>query len=457
MPASNTEATGDGLPIPRRWWAIVAISFGTALTVIDSAVANVALPTIARDLGVDSGAVTNVVTVYQLVLVMGLLPFASLGERMGSRRLYQRGQMLFIVASGLCLFADNLPLLLGLRAFQAVGAGMVLSVSSAMIRQIYPAARLGTGLGVNSVIVASSYALGPTAGGFIVTHLPWVWVFVAAVPLGLVSLLLGRTLPDPIRRDTRPEWLSGGWTALTMLLLIGGVQVGTHGSLAAGIAAGVAGLVSAVLLVRREAGRAEPVVPVDLLRRPVIGLSALASLFAFTATAGILLTLPFRLEEVFDYPPQTVGLLVLPWPLTLLVVSPLAGWLSDRVAATKLGVTGMALAIVGLLLLAFMPMDAGAVGIGWRLALSALGFGLFIAPNSRLMIARSPRERAAAAGGMLSTARLLGQTTGAVTGGILLAGGIGTGAAPMLLGCGLAAVAALCSVARFRSVRGATP
>ena len=163
-----------------------------------------------------------------------------------------------------------------------------------------------------------------------------------------------------------------------------------------------------------------------------------------------MLSLPFRLQEGMGYDPQTVGLLLLPFPLTMLVISPLAGWMSDRVAATKLGVTGMSIAVIGLLLLAFMPDDPGKWGIAARLSLTALGFGLFFAPNTRLIISRAPRERAAAAGGLLSTARLLGQTLAAVTVGILLASQLGMGPVPMLVSCALALVAALCSMTRYR-------
>lgn len=450
--AEGAGTASDGLPTPRRWWAIVAISFGTALLVLDGAIANVALPTIARDLGVSNGAVTNVVTIYQLALVMVLLPFSSLGDRMGHRRLYQYGQAVFMIASGLCLFAESLPVLLGLRALQAVGAGMALSVSAAMLRQIYPAARLGTGMGVNSVIVASAAALAPTLGGYIVGHAPWQFVFVAAVPLAAISLLLGRTLPEPVRKPVPPEWISGVWSAATVLLVLGGVQLATHEDFAMGLALSLAGIVSLVLLVRRERQREAPVVPVDLLARPVLGLSALAAIACFVASGALMLALPFRLEVAMGYEPEEVGLLLLPFPLTMLVVAPLAGWMSDRIAPTKLGVAGMAVAITGLLLLAFMPEQPDEWTIAWRLAMAAAGFGLFFAPNSRLLIGQAPKDRAAAAGGLLSTSRLLGQTMAAIIVGMLLAGGMGIGPAPLLIACALAVVAALCSLARFRSV-----
>lgn len=443
----------EGLPRPRRYWAIAAISFGTALFVIDGAIANVALPTIARELGVGNGAVTNVVTVYQLVLVMVLLPFSSLGDRIGHRNLYQIGQVVFLFASALTLFVNDFLLLLVARAFQALGAGMALSVSAAMLREIYPARSLGSGMGINSVVVSSSNALAPTLGGYLVAHLDWRWVFVAAVPMAAISLLLGRALPDPVRVRRKPEYVSGLWSALTMLLLIGGIQIAAHaGTVAAGVAVSAAGLVSAALLVRRELRRPNPVVPVDLIAKPVIGLSALAAMCAFIASGSLLVSLPFLFEEGLGYSPDEVGLLLLPFPLTMLVVAPAAGWLSDRVAPTKLGVTGMGIAIAALLLLTFMPEQPGAFGIAWRLSLCALGFGLFFAPNSRLLIGQAPRNRAAAAGGLLSTSRLTGQTLAAAVVGVLLSLGLGLGPTPMLIACALSVVAALCSFARYKTV-----
>jgi len=449
MPAGPDH---PGLPQPRRWWAIAAISFGTALLVIDGSIPNVALPTIARDLGVSNAVVTNVVAIYQLVLVMLLLPFASLGDRVGHRTLYQWGQGLFMVASALCLLAGDFFVLLALRALQGIGAAMALSVSAAMLRQIYPSTKLGTGLGINSVIVASSAAIAPSLGGYIVGHVDWRWVFVAAAPLAIVSLLMGRALPEPKPGHGRVQWISSSWSALSMLLLIGGVQFGAHGSAVLGTVLAILGVVSIVFLVRRERRRTAPVLPVDLLARPVLGLSALAAMACFIAAGALMLALPFRLEEGMGYEPQQVGLLLLPFPLTMLVISPLAGWLSDRIAPTKLGVAGMGIAIAGLLLLAAMPDQPGEWGIAWRLSFTALGFGLFFSPNSRLLIGQAPVERAAAAGGLLSTSRLLGQTVAAVAVGILLAGGLGHGATPMLFSCALAIVAALCSLARFRSV-----
>jgi DHA2 family multidrug resistance protein-like MFS transporter len=269
----------------------------------------------------------------------------------------------------------------------------------------------------------------------------------------VISLLLGRALPDPVKYDRKPEYLSGVWSALTVLLLIGGIQIGAHaGTLMLGGALSVAGVISAVLLVGRERKRSNPVVPVDLMAMPAIGLSALAAVCAFIAAGSLLVSLPFLFEQGMGYPPDQVGLLLLPFPLTMLIVAPAAGWLSDQVAPTKLGVTGMAIAVIALILLATMPHQPGAFGIAWRLSLCALGYGLFFAPNSRLLIGQAPKTRAAAAGGLLSTSRLCGQTLAAAMVGILLGAGLGFGPTPMLIACALSVVAALCSFARYTTL-----
>ena len=130
-PAAAPSPATAGLPLPRRYLAIAAMSFGTALVITDSGVANVALPTIARDLGVERASVVSIVTVYQVTLVMLMLPFAGLGERIGLKRTYQGGQAIFAVATLLCFFAKSLPFLLVVRAAQALGAAGVLSVASA--------------------------------------------------------------------------------------------------------------------------------------------------------------------------------------------------------------------------------------------------------------------------------------------------------------------------------------
>jgi DHA2 family multidrug resistance protein-like MFS transporter len=449
----------DGLPTPRRYLAILAISCGTALAVIDGSVVTVALPTLARDLGVHSSTAVLVVTVYQLVLVMTLLPFSALGSRIGLRRLYQYGQLAFLVASILCFFARSLAFLLLVRAIQALGAAASLSVSSALIRSTYPARQLGRGLGIGNVVVSSSIAIAPTLGGLVLSVATWPWIFAAASPLALLSLLLGRrALPEPIPRDDPYDVLAALLCALTFGLIIAGLESAVHGGspLIAATVIG-AGAVIAVVFVRRELESKIPILPVDLLMRPVVGLSALGGLLVFIASMTVMLSLPFRLQQQYGFSPGEVGAMLTPWPLAMLLIAPTAGMLSDRYPAGILGGIGMAIATSGLLLLAFLPAHLSHFDMFWRMALSGAGFGLFIAPNARLIVHSAPHERAASAGGLISTTRLTGQTLGATLLAALLSVGVGTGPLPALVAAGLAVLAGVCSLARLSPRVSETP
>lgn len=441
----------DGMPTPRRYLAIAAISLGTVLTVIDGQIAGVALPTIARDLKVDGSASVLVVTVYQLVLVMTLLPFSALGDKIGLKRLYQSGQLVFTIATGLCFFAKSLPFLLVVRAFQSLGAAAALSVMSALIRSIYPAKQLGRGLGLNSVFVSVSAALAPTAGGAILAFAPWPWVFAAGVPFAILSLLLGRIgLPDVPPRAIGYDGLGALYCVLSFGLTIAGLEAGVHGGspvVAGGIVG--AGLIFGLLMIRYEVGQPHPIMPVDLLRLPVLALSSAGALCAFMASMLLLLSLPFRLQHGYGFSPSEVGAVIAPWPLTTMIVAPTAGALSDKVPAGLLGGIGMTIATTALILLALLPTHPDHIDIAWRMALCGAGFGLFLSPNARLIVGSAPRQRAASAGGLISTTRLTGQTVGATLVATLLAMGLGEGPVPALVSTGLAIVAGICSLARL--------
>jgi MFS transporter, DHA2 family, multidrug resistance protein len=441
----------DGLPTPRRYLAILALSLGTALAVIDGAIVNVALPTIARDLGIANSEAVLIVTVYQLFLIMTLLPFSALGSRIGLRRLYQYGQITFTIATALCFFAHSLPFLLVVRAIQALGAAAALSVSSAMVRSIYPAGQLGRGMGINSVVVSSSAALAPTLGGLVLAVAPWPWLFAVAAPLGVLSLLLGhRALPEPVRRSEPYDVLGAVLCALTFGLIIAGLESVVHGSSpVVSVAVVAAGVVIAVIFVRRELSESEPILPVDLLSRPVLALSSCGALMAFIAYMTFTLSLPFRLQLHYGFTPSEVGAMITPSPLAMLIFAPIAGVLSDKFPASVLGGIGMSIATLGMLLLAFLPADAGYIDIAWRMALNGVGFGLFLAPNARLIIGATPLSRAASAGGLISTTRMLGQTLGATVMAMLLAMQLGDGRTPALVAAGLTFTALMCSVARL--------
>jgi DHA2 family multidrug resistance protein-like MFS transporter len=451
--ATQPRVATDGLPAPRLYLAVTALSLGTIVSTIDGVIVNVALPTLARDLHVQSSSAVLVVTIYQLVLMMTLLPFSALGTRLGLRTTYQYGQMLFVGATVLCFFARSLPFLLLVRAFQALGAAMVLSVSSALVRSIYPLSRLGRGLSFNTMVATVAAAAAPVAGGAILAVASWPWLFAIVVPFGVLSILIGRkALPENIRHDSPYDVLGAAMCAATFGLGVSGLESAVHGDSPVISAALVAlSIALGVVFVRRELGQTSPVFPVDLLRIKAIALPCVGSLAGYMGMMIVMIALPFRLQQQFNFSPAAAGAVLAPMALISIVVAPASGFLSDRIPAGALGGIGMAIGFIGMLCLSFLPDAPHSIDILWRVAVCGFGFAMFFSPNARQVVAAAPTARAAAAGALFTTMRGVGQTLGSTITATLLALGIGFSATPALIGAALAVVAGVCSVAALRS------
>ena len=404
-----------GLPLPQRYWAIVVVALGITLAVLDSAIANVALPTIARDLHASAAASIWVVNAYQLAVTISLLPLASLGDRIGYRRVYLSGLMLFTVASLGCALANSLPTLALARVIQGFGAAGIMSVNTALVRMIYPPTQLGRGVAINAMVVAISSAVGPTVASGVLAIAPWPWLFAINVPIGIAAVVSGfKALPVNAGHKAPYDYLSAVMNAFVFGLLIFAVDGLGHGEAWGYVALEAIGaVVIGYFFVRRQLTQPAPLLPVDLLRIPVFALSIGTSVCSFAAQMLAFVSLPFMLQDTLGLSQVQTGLLMTPWPLVIVVAAPLSGVLSDRLSAGWLGGIGLVGLTVGLLLLATLGAHPEPLQIAWRMALCGAGFGIFQSPNNRTMLAAAPRERSGGASGMLGTARLTGQTLGA--------------------------------------------
>jgi MFS transporter, DHA2 family, multidrug resistance protein len=449
----------DGLPSPQLWYAAISVWLAIAMTVLDSAIANVALPTIARDFGAAPSESIWIVNAYQLAIVTTLLPLASLGEIVGYRRIYRGGLILFTLASLTCALSHTMAMLTVARMLQGFGAAGVMSVNGALVRHIYPHAKLGQGIGFNAMVVSASAAVGPTVAAGILAIGPWQWLFGVNIPVGLVALAIcWRTLPTNQLSERRFDWVSALLNAMTFGLVISGVDVLTRTrDRLLGALETISGLVVGTLLVLREVSRPRPLVPFDLLRDRLFALSVVTSIASFAAQMLAFVALPFHFENVLHFSQVETGLLLTPWPLAVGVMAPIAGWLADRMSTAVLCAIGLGIFCAGLAALAALPAGPTALDIGWRMAVCGIGFGFFQSPNNRMMLTSAPRERAGAAGGMLGTARLTGQTVGAVMTAIFLHlfGDPGE-VFGLWVAAGFAALAALVSLSRT-AVRASQP
>ncbi|MFC7475426.1 MFS transporter [Dankookia sp. GCM10030260] len=443
-------AEADGLPMPRRAWAVVAVSVSIAITVLDSSMLNVALPGIARTLGITPAAATWLLNAYQLTVVTTLLPLASLGEKLGFRPVFLGGFALFGLASLGSAMAPGFEALLACRILQGLGSAAVMSLTAGLIRHIYPLKQLGRAIGINSMVVAIAGASAPSLAAAILTVAPWQALFAVHVPVSILGIVIAwRSLPDHPGTGRRFDWTSAGLNIATFGLFFLGLDLVLHATIPALLL--IAGGVGAgVLLVQRQLSQPAPLLPLDLLGIRVIAFSVAASVCAFSAWYSSYVSLPFLLQEAGISQGGT-GLIMTPWPLGMAFGAPVAGRLADRIPTALLCAAGMAALATGLAVVAMLPLLGNGLLIGGMMALCGAGFGTFSAPNNRTMLGSAPKARAGSAGGMQATARLLGTTLGTTVVGLCFqVAGAGGARVALLAAIGFALAAGALSLVRRR-------
>ena len=442
----------DGLPPGARGWAMLSLAIGVGMASLDTAIANTALPAIASELNTTPAASVWIVNVYQLAMVATLLPFSSLGEIVGYRRVFLSGMLLFTLASLACAMAWSLPSLVVARLFQGVGASAMMSVNTAMLRVLYPKHLQGRAFGTNSLVVAVAFAIGPTAASLILATASWPWLFAINVPLGLIgwfvaSRMLPATRLSGHKMDTHTALYNVG--AFGLLILLFG-DAAHHAAGSTLLPELVAVIIFFVLLLRRQRGHQAPMLPIDLFRRPLFFLSSMTAICTFAAQGLAFVSLPFYFEVTLGRSPIETGFLMTPWAVLVAVMAPIAGRLSDRYSSGLLGGIGLAALATGLLTLVWIPASPGVFDRAWRMALCGIGFGFFQAPNLKAIMGSAPPERSGGASGVVATSRLVGQATGAalVAYCFTISATRGTTYA-LLLAAGFAALACIASFSRL--------
>lgn len=433
--------------------ALFAIFLGVMLSALDVALINTALPAVARDLNITPAQSIWIVNAYQLAVVASLLPFAALGDRVGPKKVFLGGVVMYTFASLGCVLAGSLTQLAIARALQGIGSAGVMSVNIALVRLIYPPNRLGRGVGLNALVVGLGSSLGPTVASAVLSLGNWPWLFALNLPLGVLAWVLGsRDIPASRGQGHPVDTATAALSAVTFAALIFALSSAAQRAGWVTVMATLAlALVCGSLLLRRQAGHPAPMLPVDLFKRPLFALSAMTSACSFTVQGIAFVSLPFYLQTVLHRSAVETGLLITPWAVVVALAAPFAGRLSDRHAPGLLGGVGLAVLCVGMVSMAMLTPEASTADIVLRMVVCGAGFGFFQSPNLKALMSAAPPERASGASGIIALARLTGQTTGAAL--VALCFGLGAERGPLWalgLGAGFAAVASITSFARLR-------
>ncbi|MBX3232845.1 MAG: MFS transporter [Labilithrix sp.] len=407
-------------------------SFGAFVAGLSTSLVAVSAPVIARDLAVTKEDVSWVLTAYLLAITCLLALAGKAADVLGRKRVYLTGFCFFVAGSAMCAGAPLLRALVGARVMQGCGAAMLMAVGPAIVTRAVPPARRARALGTQLALTYVGLVLGPSIGGFLAARLGWQAVFLVIAGAGALGGVLALALLEPDDGGAgagaaaeRPSWRSldlGGavlFAAGFAALLVALHRVRSEGWSSAPVLAILAFVVVALgAFVRHEALAAQPLLPLRLLRQPPFAFGVLGATLLYTVTFMLSSwLLPFQLQRAGLGPAEAGGYLTAQ-PIVMAFVAPVSGWIADRWGPRLPSAGGMLLIAAGMLAVARAAEEQGPALVV-SLALVGVGAGLYVAPNSALIMGAAPKDRQSIAAAMAATARNLGMTLGVALGASL--------------------------------------
>jgi EmrB/QacA subfamily drug resistance transporter len=397
-------------------WTLAIVSVGLFMVVLDNLVVNVALPSIHRDLGASIQALEWTVNAYVLSYAVFLLTGAALGDRFGRRRMFVAGIALFTVSSGAAALAPTSGLLIAARATQGLGAAIVTPLTLTLLADAFPPQRRGVALGVWSGISGIAVALGPLVGGAVVQAASWHWIFWINVPIGLVLAPLAAARLAESHGPSRRLDLPGLALASSGLF---GVVFGLVRSQSQGwespevLGALGAGALLVTAFVAYELRAREPMLPMGFFAKRTFAVTNAVSLAMYFGMFGSIFFLSQYLQNVLHNSPLQAGIKLLVWTGATMVVSPLAGFLSERIGSRPFMIAGLGLQAAALAWLASLAgVHESYTSMIAPFLLAGSGMSLVFAPAANAVLASVRAQQAGQASGATNAIRELGGVLG---------------------------------------------
>jgi len=400
-------------------WLVFSVALANFMAKLDSYIVNISLPTIAQAFHIGTSTVSLVILSYMLTVTSTLLLFGKLCERRGAKQIFIGGYIVFVLGSLMCGLASNIFLLVGARALQGLGGAMLMTTALPLLTEHVSERHQGAAMGILATAAALGLSIGAPLGGFITRFLSWHWIFLINVPVGILAIVVGlRMIPEsarPLRRSRNRFDVPGallslaGLAALVFSLSMGREKGWTSPLILSGFAAGILLL---YILIRWELRHPDPLLNMKLLRDLPFAFAVLSGCAVFLLVSGNTFLAPFYLELYQGLAPDRSGLVLVTFAVVLMIVSPLAGKLADRMAPHIL--CSFALLLSAALCVAFSamlqdrsltPMLVFLAGFG-----GALGF--FVSPNNKAVMTLAPRRFQSVASGFYQTMTGMSQILG---------------------------------------------
>ena len=410
----------------RKWHAMAAVGVGVFLATVDGSIINVSLPTLVRSLNTEFAVVQWVVLGYLLTITTFMLSIGRIADIVGKKTIYMLGFVVFTVGSALCGLAVSVYWLIAFRVLQAVGAAMIMALGAAILTEAFPPEERGKAMGMIGAIVSVGIVIGPALGGVIIGALSWRWIFYVNLPVGVLgTILVARNVPDfkPAGRQ-RFDYLGALTLCLSLLTLLLGLTFGQQQGFFTTIVGLMIGLwlLLLIIFIRIETKVSQPMIDLKLFGNMLFSINLATGFISFVGLAGVMILIPFYLENILGFKITHVGLLMGIVPVMLGITAPFSGALSDRGGTRRITVIGLAIMLVGYLAAGTLTQNTSAWGYLIRMSILGLGIGTFISPNNSAIMGSASRRQLGVVSGFMAVTRTLGQTVGVAVMGAVWAG-----------------------------------
>lgn len=400
----------------KKWIVLLSVGMGVFLATIDGTIVNIGLNTLVKELDQPLAVVEWVVLAYMLTLCTFMLSIGRLGDMIGKKKLYIAGLVVFTIGSGLCGISPNIYWLIGFRILQAIGGSMLMALGTALVTEAFPSQERGKALGIFGTLVSVGIITGPTIGGLILESLTWHWLFFVNLPIGVAGVIMvSRFVPESqLTARQKFDFTGAAVLFISLVSFLIALTLGQYNGFNNASVYALFALFAAAMaiFIRVESRIAYPMIDLRMFTNRMFTINLITGFFTFIVGAGITLIMPLYLQNILRYSTSMTGLLMAITPVTVAVIAPFAGSLSDRIGSRQITTLGLIMLLIGYISLTSLSAETTTIGYILRFIPVGMGVGMFQSPNNSAIMGASSRENLGVASSLLSLTRTIGQTTG---------------------------------------------